>query len=178
VSSGVIGYKSRDVELFDSLSFSTAKPDSTVRGLPSERVIHEARIVTVDCADPWSERRLSTAQIPAIRALAEAPIYGHYFAHRPGHRLNNALLRELFYAQRRLEPVELREDPAMPGAKERTGTMVRKEQVVCAIAHQRWYQSISFHVLSVCRQKLKATLFFRPPALLAICSRRQVIPSD
>ena len=29
-------------------------------------------------------------------ALAEAPIFGHYFAHRPGHRLNNSLLRELF----------------------------------------------------------------------------------
>jgi UDP-3-O-[3-hydroxymyristoyl] N-acetylglucosamine deacetylase len=29
-------------------------------------------------------------------ALAEAPIYGHFHAHRPGHRLNNVLLRELF----------------------------------------------------------------------------------
>jgi UDP-3-O-[3-hydroxymyristoyl] N-acetylglucosamine deacetylase len=29
-------------------------------------------------------------------ALAESPIFGHLFTHKPGHRLNNALLRELF----------------------------------------------------------------------------------
>ncbi len=29
-------------------------------------------------------------------ALAGAPVFGHLFAHKPGHRLNNALLRELF----------------------------------------------------------------------------------
>ncbi len=29
-------------------------------------------------------------------ALAGAPIFGHLFVHKPGHRLNNALLRELF----------------------------------------------------------------------------------
>lgn len=29
-------------------------------------------------------------------ALAEVPIFGHLFTHKPGHRLNNALLRELF----------------------------------------------------------------------------------
>jgi len=29
-------------------------------------------------------------------ALAGAPIFGHLHAHKPGHRLNNALLRELF----------------------------------------------------------------------------------
>ena len=29
-------------------------------------------------------------------ALAEAPIFGHLYTSRPGHRLNNALLRELF----------------------------------------------------------------------------------
>jgi len=29
-------------------------------------------------------------------ALAELPIFGHFYAYRPGHRLNNALLRELF----------------------------------------------------------------------------------
>ena len=29
-------------------------------------------------------------------ALAEAPIFGHLYSYRPGHRLNNALLRELF----------------------------------------------------------------------------------
>jgi UDP-3-O-[3-hydroxymyristoyl] N-acetylglucosamine deacetylase len=32
-------------------------------------------------------------------ALAEAPIFGHLFSHKPGHRLNNALLRELFAHQ-------------------------------------------------------------------------------
>ncbi len=32
-------------------------------------------------------------------ALAEAPIFGHLFTHKPGHRLNNALLRELFAHQ-------------------------------------------------------------------------------
>lgn len=32
-------------------------------------------------------------------ALAEAPIFGHLFTHKPGHRLNNALLRELFSHQ-------------------------------------------------------------------------------
>ena len=31
--------------------------------------------------------------------LAEAPIFGHLFTHKPGHRLNNALLRELFAHQ-------------------------------------------------------------------------------
>ena len=29
-------------------------------------------------------------------ALAGAPIFGHLFVHKPGHRLNNALLREIF----------------------------------------------------------------------------------
>ena len=29
-------------------------------------------------------------------ALAEAPIFGQLYAHKPGHRLNNALLREMF----------------------------------------------------------------------------------
>jgi UDP-3-O-[3-hydroxymyristoyl] N-acetylglucosamine deacetylase len=29
-------------------------------------------------------------------ALAEAPIFGHLYSYRPGHRLNNALLREMF----------------------------------------------------------------------------------
>ena len=29
-------------------------------------------------------------------ALAEAPIFGHLYASKPGHRLNNALLREMF----------------------------------------------------------------------------------
>jgi len=32
-------------------------------------------------------------------ALAGAPIFGHLFTHKPGHRLNNALLRELFSHQ-------------------------------------------------------------------------------
>jgi UDP-3-O-[3-hydroxymyristoyl] N-acetylglucosamine deacetylase len=32
-------------------------------------------------------------------ALAGAPIFGHLFTHKPGHRLNNALLRELFAHQ-------------------------------------------------------------------------------
>jgi UDP-3-O-[3-hydroxymyristoyl] N-acetylglucosamine deacetylase len=32
-------------------------------------------------------------------ALAEAPIFGHLFTHKPGHRLNNALLREMFAHQ-------------------------------------------------------------------------------
>ena len=32
-------------------------------------------------------------------ALAEAPIFGHLYTHKPGHRLNNALLRELFAHQ-------------------------------------------------------------------------------
>jgi len=32
-------------------------------------------------------------------ALAEAPIFGHLFAHKPGHRLNHALLREMFAHQ-------------------------------------------------------------------------------
>ena len=32
-------------------------------------------------------------------ALADAPIFGHLFTHKPGHRLNNALLRELFSHQ-------------------------------------------------------------------------------
>jgi UDP-3-O-[3-hydroxymyristoyl] N-acetylglucosamine deacetylase len=32
-------------------------------------------------------------------ALAEMPIFGHLFTHKPGHRLNNALLRELFAHQ-------------------------------------------------------------------------------
>ncbi len=32
-------------------------------------------------------------------ALAEAPIFGHLYSHKPGHRLNNALLRELFAHQ-------------------------------------------------------------------------------
>lgn len=53
-------------------------------------------------------------------ALAGAPIFGHYYAHRPGHRLNNALLRELFahknawsrmnyeQIQRRLEGADVR----------------------------------------------------------------------
>ncbi len=29
-------------------------------------------------------------------ALAEAPIFGQLYARKPGHRLNNALLREMF----------------------------------------------------------------------------------
>ena len=29
-------------------------------------------------------------------ALAGAPIFGHLMTHKPGHRLNNALLRELY----------------------------------------------------------------------------------
>ena len=32
-------------------------------------------------------------------ALADAPIFGHLHSHKPGHRLNNALLRELFAHQ-------------------------------------------------------------------------------
>lgn len=32
-------------------------------------------------------------------ALAEAPIFGHLYTHKPGHRLNNALLREMFAHQ-------------------------------------------------------------------------------
>ncbi len=32
-------------------------------------------------------------------ALAEAPIFGHLYAHKPGHRLNHALLREMFAHQ-------------------------------------------------------------------------------
>ena len=32
-------------------------------------------------------------------ALADAPIFGHLYSHKPGHRLNNALLRELFAHQ-------------------------------------------------------------------------------
>lgn len=38
-------------------------------------------------------------------ALAGAPILGHLLAHKPGHRLNNALLRELFSQQDAWEPV-------------------------------------------------------------------------
>ena len=34
-------------------------------------------------------------------ALAEAPIFGHLLAHKPGHRLNHALLREMFAHQDR-----------------------------------------------------------------------------
>ena len=29
-------------------------------------------------------------------ALAGAPVLGHFFAHKPGHKLNNALIRQLF----------------------------------------------------------------------------------
>lgn len=32
-------------------------------------------------------------------ALAQAPIFGHLYAHKPGHRLNHALLREMFAHQ-------------------------------------------------------------------------------
>jgi UDP-3-O-[3-hydroxymyristoyl] N-acetylglucosamine deacetylase len=32
-------------------------------------------------------------------ALAELPIFGHLYSYKPGHRLNNALLRELFVRQ-------------------------------------------------------------------------------
>ena len=42
--------------------------------------------------------------------LAGAPIFGHLYAHKPGHRLNHALLREVFAHQnawRRLPYEEL-----------------------------------------------------------------------
>ena len=32
-------------------------------------------------------------------ALADAPIFGHLYSHKPGHRLKSALLRELFAHQ-------------------------------------------------------------------------------
>ncbi len=32
-------------------------------------------------------------------ALAGTPIMGHFFAHKPGHKLNNALMRQLFARQ-------------------------------------------------------------------------------
>ena len=46
-------------------------------------------------------------------ALAEVPIFGHLYAYKPGHRLNAALLRELFVrrdAWRKLSYAEIMED--------------------------------------------------------------------
>ncbi|MGD8350368.1 MAG: UDP-3-O-acyl-N-acetylglucosamine deacetylase [Gammaproteobacteria bacterium] len=46
-------------------------------------------------------------------ALAELPIFGHLYTYKPGHRLNNALLRELFVRQdawRRQSYTEIMQD--------------------------------------------------------------------
>jgi UDP-3-O-[3-hydroxymyristoyl] N-acetylglucosamine deacetylase len=55
-------------------------------------------------------------------ALAEAPIFGHLFTHKPGHRLNNALLRELFAHQ----------DAWSRLSYEEINRRIEKEEAACA----------------------------------------------
>jgi len=68
-------------------------------------------------------------------ALAELPIFGHLYAYRPGHRLNNALLREMFAspdAWRRigydeaLRRIERRESSRLAAAKSRPPQFPRR----------------------------------------------------
>jgi UDP-3-O-[3-hydroxymyristoyl] N-acetylglucosamine deacetylase len=112
--SAAIGKQSFSIDLVDNLFETEIAPARTfgfadeleqlrAQGLALGGSMRNAVLVDKDCvmndeglrfSDEFARHKI--LDCCGDLALAEAPIFGHLHTHKPGHRLNHALLREMF----------------------------------------------------------------------------------